>query len=152
MNKLVNLMIVGSLAFGLAACETTNENLGTMTGGVIGGLVGSQFGGGTGRVAAAAGGTLIGAMIGGAMGRGMDQQDRMNMNQALEVSPTGHAVTWVNPDTHNQYTVTPTRTVKVASGQPCREFTTTALIGGRTQQIYGKACRDASGAWKVVNT
>jgi surface antigen len=151
MNKLLKLLLAGLVAIGLTACDTTNQNIGMATGGVVGGLIGSQFGGGAGRVAAAAGGTLIGAMIGGAIGHGMDQQDRAQVNNALESAPTGQAVTWVNPDSNTQYTVTPTQTLAEKNGQPCREFTTTALIGGKTQQMYGRACRDASGAWKVVS-
>jgi len=33
---------------------------------------------------------------------------------------------------------------------PCREYYMTADIGGKKKQIYGKACRQADGSWKVV--
>ncbi len=146
-------VIVSSLALSvfLAGCgPLNNEGVGTVTGGVVGGLLGSQFGGGSGKVAAAAGGALIGAMLGGRIGQYMDRQDKMEMQRALETGPTGQSVAWKNPDNGNQYTVRPTRTYYV-SEQPCREYTTTALIGGKTEHIYGKACRQADGSWRVVN-
>ena len=146
-------ILVSSLALSivLTGCgPVNNEGVGTITGGVVGGLIGSQFGGGAGKVAAAAGGALVGAMIGGKIGQYMDRQDRMEMQRALETGQTGHVVVWKNPDNGNQYSVTPTRTYYVAE-QPCREYTTSAVIGGKSQQIYGKACRQADGSWRVVN-
>lgn len=140
-----------SLSLLLVGCaEVTNEGVGTVTGGVVGGLLGSQFGGGSGKVAAAAGGALLGAVLGGKIGQYMDRQDRMEMQHALETAPTGRSVSWKNPDTGNQYTVKPTRTY-YADKQPCREYITHAMIGGKNQQIYGKACRQADGSWRVVN-
>lgn len=149
MKKLVVASL--SLSVFLAGCsQVTNEGVGTVTGGVVGGLLGSQFGSGSGKVAAAAGGALLGAFLGGKVGQYMDRQDRMEMQRALETAPTGRAVTWSNPDNGNRYTVKPTRTY-YANQQPCREYVTNALIGGKSQQIYGKACRQADGSWKVVS-
>jgi len=142
-----------SLAFSvlLSGCaEVNNEGIGTLTGGVVGGLIGSQFGGGSGKVAAAAGGALLGAYVGGNIGRTMDKVDRMQMQRALETAPTGRAVNWQNPDSGNTYIVRPTRTY-YANQQPCREYTTRALIGGKSQEIYGKACRQPDGSWRVIN-
>lgn len=134
----------------LASCaQVNNEGIGTVTGGVVGGLIGSQFGGGSGKVAAAAGGALLGAFLGGNIGRTMDRVDRLEMQKALETAPTGRAVVWQNPDNGNRYTVQPTRTY-YTNKQPCREYITRAIIGGKSQQIYGKACRQADGSWKVA--
>jgi len=149
MKKLILAPLALSIL--LTGCaEVNNEGVGTVTGGVVGGLIGSQFGGGSGRVAAAAGGALLGAMLGGNIGRYMDKVDRMQMQQALETAPTGRPINWKNPDSGNRYTVTPTRTY-YANQQPCREYTTRALIGGKSQEIYGKACRQADGSWRVIN-
>lgn len=140
-----------SLSVLLGGCaQVTNEGVGTVSGGVIGGLIGSQFGGGAGQVAAAAGGAIVGAFLGGKIGQYMDRQDKMEMQRALETAPVGHAVNWSNPDNGNQYSVKPTRTYYIHE-QPCREYTTNANIGGKSQQIYGKACRQADGSWKVVS-
>lgn len=146
-------IIVASLSLSvfLAGCtQVTNEGVGTVTGGVVGGLLGSQFGSGSGRVAAAAGGALIGAFLGGKIGQYMDRQDRMEMQRALETAPTGKEIIWTNPDNGNRYSVKPTRTY-YTNQQPCREYITHAVIGGKNQQIYGKACRQGDGSWKVAN-
>lgn len=139
------------MSISLTGCTSmNNEGVGTITGGVVGGLLGSQFGGGSGKVAAVAGGALIGAFLGGKIGQTMDRQDRLEMQRALETAPTGRAITWKNPDTGYRYTVQPTRTY-YTDKQACREYITKAIIGGRMQQIYGKACRSADGSWRVVN-
>jgi surface antigen len=139
-----------SLSIFLSGCaEVNNEGVGTVAGGVVGGLLGSQFGSGSGRVAAAAGGALLGAWLGGNIGRTMDKVDRMEMQKTLETAPVGRAVTWRNPDSGYTYTVRPTKTYYVHQ-QPCREYTTRALIGGKSQEIYGKACRQADGSWRVA--
>ncbi|KTD62034.1 RT0821/Lpp0805 family surface protein [Legionella spiritensis] len=149
MKKIVLTSLSLSLLLGGCA-QVNNEGIGTVTGGVVGGLIGSQFGGGSGKVAAAAGGALLGAYLGGNIGRTMDRVDRMQVQKALETAPTGKAVVWQNPDSGNKYTVRPTRTY-YSNNQPCREYTTRALIGGKSQEIYGKACRQADGSWRVVN-
>lgn len=149
MKKCIGLTLLLSVL--LTGCaEMNNQDVGTLSGGVVGGLLGSQFGGGSGKVAAAAGGALLGAYLGGNIGRTMDRQDRMEMQRALETAPTGRAVNWNNPDNGNRYTVKPTRTY-YHEHQPCREYITNAVIGGKRQQIYGKACRQTDGSWKVVN-
>lgn len=141
-----------SLSFLLVGCASmNNEGVGTIGGGVIGGLLGSQFGSGSGKVMAAAGGALLGAYLGGQIGKTMDRQDRLEMQRALETAPTGRAVVWSNPDNGNRYTVQPTRTYYSPQQQPCREYITKAIIGGKSQQIYGKACRQADGSWRVVS-
>ncbi|MBA4696342.1 MAG: glycine zipper 2TM domain-containing protein [Legionella sp.] len=150
MKKSIALTIVLSASIFVSACsQVNNEDVGTVSGGVIGGLIGSQFGGGSGHVIAATGGAVLGAIIGGNIGRKMDRLDRLEMQKALETAPTGRAVVWKNPDTGYRYTVEPTRTYYVQD-QPCREYITKAMIGGKTQQIYGKACRQADGSWKVA--
>ena len=149
MKKIV--IVTLSLSVFLGGCaQITNEGVGTVTGGVVGGLLGSQFGGGAGKVAAAAGGALLGAYLGGRIGQYMDRQDKMEMQRALETAPVGQAVNWKNPDNGNQYSVKPTRTY-YANEQPCREYITHATIGGKKEQIYGKACREADGSWKVAS-
>jgi surface antigen len=135
----------------LTGCGPINkESTGMLAGGVAGGLLGSQIGGGSGQVAAAATGAFIGAVLGGKIGQYMDKQDELEVQRALENTPTGKTARWKNPDSGNQYRVTPTRTY-YREEQPCREYTTYANIGGKQEQIYGKACRQADGAWRVMN-
>ena len=119
-------------------------------GGVLGGLIGSQVGGGHGNTAAIIAGTLVGAAIGGSVGRSMDATDRAKTAGTLETVRTGVPSTWSNPDTGNQYTVVPTRTYETAQG-PCREYTVDAIVGGKKEKVYGTACRQPDGSWKVVS-
>ena len=136
--------------FTIIGCtEVTNEGVGAVAGGVAGGLLGSQIGSGSGQVAAAATGAFIGAVLGGKIGKHMDKEDQLEVERALETAPTGKAVSWRNPDSGNQFRVTPTRTY-YKQEQPCREYTTYADIGGKREQIYGKACRQADGSWRVI--
>jgi surface antigen len=102
------------------------------------------------QTAAIIAGTLAGAAIGGAIGRSMDEVDRMKTASTLESVRTGVSSRWQNPDTGYQYAVTPTRTYETSAG-PCREYTIDASIGGRTEEVYGTACRQPDGSWKVLD-
>lgn len=149
MRKIVQVSILSLGMFGLVGCSNiNNQDIGMVTGGLAGGLLGSQFGGGTGKLLAIGAGTLAGAFIGGAIGKNMDQTDQLKAQQAFERTPTGSASSWQNPDTGNNYIVKPIKTYK-RQGQPCREYTMTANIGGKKEQVYGKACRQADGSWKT---
>lgn len=149
-------MLARSLSLVLATflfvgCQpATKQQTGAVIGGIAGGILGNQIGHGSGRTAAVIGGTLIGAMVGGAIGADMDANDRRRAQQALEYTPTHSPTSWSNPDSGNQYTVTPTRTYETARG-PCREYETEAIIDGRREVVYGNACRQGDGSWKAVN-
>ncbi len=148
--KFLNIFVL-MLSVSLIGCApVNNEGVGALSGGVAGALLGSQFGSGAGQVAAAAGGALIGAYLGGNIGKYMDKVDRMEMQKALETAPTGREVAWKNPDNGNQYRLQPTKTYYVKGG-PCREYITYANIGGKKEKVYGKACRQADGSWRVAN-
>jgi surface antigen len=146
------LALAACLALTLAACSTapTKQDQGVLIGAIAGGILGHQVGGGTGQVLATMVGTVAGAMIGGSIGRQMDETDRLNTAAALENVRTGVPSSWVNPDTGYEYVVTPTNTYDAGAG-PCREYTMDATIGGKTEQIYGTACRQADGSWLVVD-
>ena len=135
----------------VTGCETTtNAQKGEIIGGVLGGVVGSQVGDGTGQTVAIIVGTMAGSMIGRQIGQTMDDVDRMKTAQALNNNRSGQSTTWTNPDTGEQYTVTPTRTYE-QSGGPCREFELDATVGGEPgQSVTGTACLQADGTWKVV--
>ncbi|MEM1243521.1 MAG: RT0821/Lpp0805 family surface protein [Pseudomonadota bacterium] len=143
-------LIVSGLMLTLTACSgVSNQDAGVVTGGLVGGALGSLFGGGSGKILATAGGAVLGAYLGGRIGKNMDDTDRLKMQHALNDSRTNHTTTWRNPDTHAVYHVKPTRTY-YRGNQPCRDYTTTAIIGGKKESIYGRACRMADGSWKVV--
>ncbi|MGE3919630.1 MAG: RT0821/Lpp0805 family surface protein [Gammaproteobacteria bacterium] len=151
MKKVLTALVSSVCLVSLVGCANmSNQDMGVLTGGAIGAALGSQFGGGSGKILAAAGGAIAGAYIGGAIGKSMDKVDRMQMSQAIESNKTGQTKTWHNPDTGNTYSVTPTKTYQ-RNDQPCRDYTTKAIIGGKTETIYGHACRMADGTWQVVN-
>ncbi len=145
--------MIGATSLLLAACATTtgpNEDAGMIIGGVLGGILGSQVGDGSGQTAATIAGAMAGMAIGGSVGRSMDELDRMKLATAMETTRTGVATQWQNPDTGYTYAVTPTETTETPQG-PCREFSMDAQIGGRTEQIYGTACREPDGSWRIEN-
>lgn len=152
MRRLVATGFALVLGFALIQGCATKEQTGAVLGGVAGGVLGSQVGGGHGRTLAIIAGTLAGTMIGSTIGRYMDEQDRMRMAQTFETNRTNQTSAWKNPDTGSSYAVTPTRTTfpAGAEGQPCREFRMKADVGGKPQDMYGTACRQSDGSWKVV--
>jgi len=139
-------------ALALAGCTSygRQEQTGMVIGGALGGLLGSQVSSkhDDWRTAAIIAGTMAGAAIGGSVGQTMDEVDRMKTAQSLEAVRTGVPSTWRNPDTGNQYSVTPTRTFATSAG-PCREYTVNALIEGRQETVQGTACRQPDGSWRT---
>jgi surface antigen len=152
MTRTLGIAAAACSALLVFGCTTapTKQDQGVIIGAIAGGILGHQVGGGTGQVLATMVGTVAGAMIGGSIGRQMDETDRLNTAAALENVRTGVPSAWVNPDTGYEYVVTPTNTYDSGTG-PCREYTLDATIGGKTEQIYGTACRQADGSWKVVD-
>jgi len=142
------LMLVGAIP--LSSCETTSHaEQGEVIGGILGGVLGSQVGEGHGKTAAIIVGSIAGAMIGRHVGETMDDNDRMQTAMALNDSRTGETTTWVNPDTGNRYTVTPTGTFERSEG-PCREFRLDAKVGDQpNQEVYGTACLQPDGSWLI---
>ncbi len=142
----------------LASCAEqggplSKQQVGTVLGGIGGAAAGSQFGKGTGHVAAIATGTLLGAALGSSLGASLDKNDMNYYNHTsqntLETAPTGHTSEWHNPDSGNYGTITPVRTY-TEQGRYCREYRQHIVVNGKTEQAYGKACRQADGTWRIV--
>ncbi len=141
-----------------AACASDagqKESAGTLIGAGLGGLAGSQFGSGSGKLAAVGVGVLLGGLLGREVGRSLDAADRRYMAEtqqsSLEYQRTGTMSSWQNPDSGHSGTFTPTKSYESPAGQPCREYTQTVIISGRTETAYGTACREANGDWRIVN-
>ena len=138
-----------------AACQEAGpkETVGTLGGAALGGLIGSQFGSGSGKLAATGAGVFLGALVGNQIGKGLDDVDRMKMDQAnhrAKSVPVGESIAWNNPNTGNSGTVTPVRDGTSSAGEYCREFQQTITVGGSTEQAYGQACRQPDGSWRIV--
>lgn len=95
---------------------------------------------------------MTSGMLSGSVGKTMDDTDNRRVNQTLESSKTGQTTTWTNSNSNATYTMTPTRTFTSPTGEPCRDFTASALINGQAQQVYSTACRDQSGQWHIVSS
>lgn len=148
-NYLLKTLVIGVFMFSTGCAQyPRHEQEGMVIGGILGGVLGSQVGGGRGRTAATIVGTMAGVMIGGSIGRSMDDTDRLNTARSLETVRTGVPSSWRNPDSGNQYTVVPTRTFDSSTG-PCREYTVDAVVGGKREKVYGTACRQPDGSWRI---
>lgn len=134
----------------ISACAITKEQGGAAAGAVVGGVVGNQIGGGHGQDIATALGIIGGALVGASVGRSFDQLDATNTQRALENTKSNQTSSWVNPDSGNQYAITPTRTYQTSSSQYCREYQTSVTVGGEKQKSYGTACRQTDGQWEVL--
>lgn len=84
---------------------------------------------------------------------GVAEQEAMadTFQYALENNGINHAAEWVNPDNGTAGQVVPVRTFTGSQGEPCREFITTIIIGGREEQGYGTACRQPDGSWQIIS-
>ena len=154
------IAILMVITFIIVGCTATTENggigehkktlIGGLGGAAAGGLIAAALHGGTAGIV---GGILAGGLIGGAVGDRMDAADRRDAQkasqQALEKAPSGTAVAWHNPDSGHSGTVTPVRTFQRSSGQYCREYQQTVMIGDQEHQAYGTACRQPDGSWKI---
>ncbi|MBT3907856.1 MAG: glycine zipper 2TM domain-containing protein [Rhodospirillaceae bacterium] len=155
--KFKNLTVVLLSASLLGACAqdgTVNkEGIGTLVGAGLGALVGSRVGGGKGRLAAVALGALGGAYLGSKLGQQLDAADRARAERAQEeahTTPVGKTIAWNNPDSGNSGTFTPTRDgTDRQTGNYCREYKTTINVGGKYEEAYGTACRQADGTWRI---
>lgn len=134
--------------------EINKQDVGTIAGAIGGGVIGHNIGKGSGQTVATIAGTLLGAGIGNSIGASLDRADLAAYNsasqRAMENSPSGQALPWKNPESGNYGTVTPYEPYKTASGQYCREYNQTIVIGGKKQSGHGTACREPDGTWRIV--
>ena len=146
MKQLTALLLVCSTLL-LMSCANSGMSRGTqgaLGGAAAGALVGQAIGHNTG-------GTLIGAavgtMLGYIVGNEMDKYDRQELNHVYERGTSNTPTAWTNPDSGNQYQVTPQPAYNAPSGQPCRKAEIMAVIDGRQERTYSTACRDNNGDW-----
>lgn len=150
MKRLIVVLLVAALA---GCAGMTNEEKGALTGAIVLGTIGILTGNALDcQGCAAIGGTvgtIGGAAIGGNWGRELDRLDRQNINHALEHQRSGQALAWSNPDSGARHYVV-AKPATAEQGTYCREWTDNVTIAGKQQQLYGKACRQPDGNWKLV--
>lgn len=150
MKKIVTIGATAVLAIGLTGCTPGNNIPGaTIVGTAAGGLLGAAFFHGSGAWIGILGSALVGGVIGNFVGERMDQQDRINMANAVTSTPVGQQATWTN--SHDvTYVVRPVREYH-RHHRYCREYQTTVTVGGKVRKAYGTACRMPDGQWKLVS-
>ena len=130
---------------------SNTQLFGGALGAIVGGLLGSKVGKGSGKLAATAAGTLLGALAGASIAQSMDTADNECIRRTLDAAPDQKEIVWRNPDADAQYKVTPVKSYQNNAGRYCREYITEAVVGGRSEKVYGTACRQPDGAWEVVS-
>jgi surface antigen len=158
MPRLPRLAASALVAVALVGCAGSDlgpkQTVGALVGAGTGAFIGSHIGHGSGRLIATSVGTLLGAYVGNEAGKSLDRADQLYASraeyEALEYAPAGSATPWRNPDSGHYGSVTPIETYETASGQYCREFQHQATVGGRTQDVYGTACRTPDGEWQAA--
>lgn len=126
-------------------CTNSYNPLGMILGGAAGGVVGNTIGKGKGNTAATIAGAVIGAGIGG-----NHIGSQHCSEQVFQQAPIGMPISWQDARAGNYYAVTPTREYRTA-GRYCREYQTTARVGGGLRETYGTACMQPDGSWEIVN-
>ncbi len=140
------LMLALSLLI-LSGCASQQQK-GTIIGGVAGALIGSVIGDGSGQNIAIAAGAIAGSLIGSSIGQRFDEQDQSRIAYSMQRNQRS---SWTNSTTGHRYTVMPSSTLAPSSSnQQCREFTVDTEIGNRTETAYGTACRQTDGSWKIA--
>lgn len=91
---------------------------------------------------------MAGGLVGGTLGARLDQRERRRgleaEYRALEYTPAGQAVAWV--DGRSSGSVTAGSPYRVGS-QNCRQYTHSVDAGGQVQTARGAACRNPDGSW-----
>ncbi len=151
----LTLALLLGVSAALTACSGQEAKLdksttGQVLGGVAGAAAGSQVGGGSGQTVAIVAGALLGSVVGERIGARMEEDDLQQTALALEENRTGEASTWVNPDTGNEFRVTPSETYD-RSGRPCREFEFQVETEQGADAEERTACRNSDGTWEVIS-
>ena len=151
--RLISLTMIGVFVLLLSSCAEM-DSMSKGTKGALGGAAGGALiGQAIGRTTEATLiGVAVGTMLGYIVGNEMDKHDRQQLNNTFEQGKSGQPVTWVNPDTGNNYQVTPKPAYNNASTQQvCREAEIEATIDGQPQKTVSTACRNAQGQWVLTN-
>lgn len=130
----------------LSSCATKGQT-GAVGGGAAGALIGQAIGHNTAAtLIGAAAGTVLGYIV----GNEMDKYDRQQLNHNYERGISHQHSSWVNPDTGNQYTVTPEPAYQNPSTHTvCRRAEIKAVIDGKPQKTNATACRNKAGHWEI---
>lgn len=154
LTKIISVVLAAGLMLaGCADGSGQKQTGGALIGAGLGGLLGSQFGHGSGKLAATALGVVAGGLIGSEIGKSMDRADQAALERNTRASwsaPMGQDIVWDNPNNDHRVIVTPTREGRTPQGGYCREYQQRVIIGGKTEEAFGRACQQPDGSWKIV--
>ena len=77
-------------------------------------------------------------------------EQRYAVAETLAHAADGEGIVWNGPESKAEVRVVPTESYEESGGRYCREFLTTAHIGGTLREAYGQACRQPDGTWQIV--
>lgn len=143
----VSALFLGSMLFGCSGMNKAEQ--GALIGGLGGAAIGGQFGPGKNRGENALIGAGIGALLGYVIGNEWDKYDQRRLDNTLEYSRSGRSADWVNPDTGNAYTATPSRAYR-SDGRVYRDVTIDGVVDGRRETVHATAFRRPDGSWQLV--
>jgi len=141
-----NILIILALVVLCSSCLTTKGQQGAAGGAAGGAILGQLIGRDTES-------TLIGAALGGLVGyiigNEMDKYDREQLSRTYESTPSNEKTSWVNPDTGNEYAVTPQPAYQDPTyDRVCRKAEIEAVIDGKKEITEAIACRE-NGRWVI---
>jgi surface antigen len=141
-----NILVILILAFLCSSCLTTKGQQGAVGGAAGGAILGSLIGGDRESLLI---GAAIGGLVGYIVGNEMDKYDREQLNKSYESSPSYEKSSWVNPDTGNEYSVTPQPAYQDTTyDRVCRKAEIEAVIDGKKEITEAVACRE-NGRWVI---
>jgi surface antigen len=128
---------------------------GALGGGAVSGLACSALGKGNGKTAIVGACSMLGGIAGLLMGYQYSQQRQVA--QAYQaprsplIAPQAFAPTGVQPPYEGEGQLKLGQTfANPNTGEYCREFQHTAKVAGKVRQVFGTACQQPDGTWKVV--
>ncbi|MBM9614299.1 glycine zipper 2TM domain-containing protein [Desulfobulbus rhabdoformis] len=144
--KYLSIVLACVFLFSLSSCATKGQT-GALGGAAAGALIGQAIGHNTGATLI---GAAVGTMLGNIVGNEMDKYDREQLNHTYERGVSYQRSAWVNPDTGNQYMVSPQPAYQNPNtSRICRRAEIEAIVDGKPQKTYSTACRDEYGSWQL---
>lgn len=99
------------------------------------------------------GGTVDGGLAASEIGRALDSADREMAAQAeflaLESTAAGAVYQWQSRHSPARGSIVPGEPYQVNRSE-CRDFTHTIVVGGKSREWRGAACRQSAGRWRAV--
>jgi surface antigen len=139
----LKFLIAAILAGSLVACAANPNSPPTVIKQQVGTSVSSEPATVT---AATTNQTTLDTLLSGTIGKSMEEQDRINTQQALINIPMGQEAVWTNANTKIAYAVIPVNEYRSGSAF-CRQAQ--IIIGNAKQTTYITICKSTDGKWYV---